>query len=57
MTIRSPDLNPIASTRPSQIRETYEFRTMTRGKLACLGTLCPKILSTCQANSQTRSLL
>ncbi|PYH28824.1 uncharacterized protein BO87DRAFT_401929 [Aspergillus neoniger CBS 115656] len=27
MTIRSPDLNPIAPTRPSHIRETHEFRT------------------------------
>ncbi|OJJ65735.1 hypothetical protein ASPBRDRAFT_669542 [Aspergillus brasiliensis CBS 101740] len=55
--VRSPELNPDAPTRPSQIRKTDEFRTMTRGKLACLGTLWPGIMSMCQPTSQDRSLL
>ncbi|RDK41052.1 hypothetical protein M752DRAFT_284556 [Aspergillus phoenicis ATCC 13157] len=42
MKVRSQDLNPDTSARPNQTLETHEFRTMTRDKLACLGTLYPE---------------
>ncbi|CAK45825.1 hypothetical protein An08g11550 [Aspergillus niger] len=51
MKVRRQDLNPDTPARPSQTRETHEFRTMTRGKLACLGTLYPEVLIMCHPNS------